>query len=270
MPCNSHTSKPKNVLSRALKNKVDGLTQQKHMMEQFLHNAEVNRSHFGNNHHKFAAQKIIPSTESGKPSDSTRLACINPNGREVTFQAGNCVPRHIASFTENPAESLGLQCLTTAVNCLKKFNLVLRFAQRVTRENTAAVDISEEPMKSFTHAINRFDAHQICQPANHQDSTVHSACAVSAFVEGGELSSKNFGGEAGLFFLEHGCAVLPHGVADVIVFYGNTYHCPLPVHPTQSGSKRKKGKGQGKREEVRVSVTPWLPFWATRSCPPSS
>ena len=141
MPCNSHTSKPKNVLSRALKNKVDGLTQQKHMMEQFLHNAEVNRSHFGNNHHKFAAQKIIPSTESGKPSDSTRLACINPNGREVTFQAGNCVPRHIASFTENPAESLGLQCLTTAVNCLKKFNLVLRFAQRVTRENLSLIHI---------------------------------------------------------------------------------------------------------------------------------
>jgi len=71
-------------------------------------------------------------------------------------------------------------------------------------------------------------------------------------VEGGELSSKNVGGEAGLLFQEYGCVVLPYGARDFIMFCGNSFHCPLPVHPkqpSQPGNKRKRGKD---REEVKV------------------
>jgi len=240
---------------------LSGLTRRKCMMEQFLHNAEVTRSYFGGKHSGYSPQDIVSSTKSGKPSDSTRLAYKNLNYREASFQVGNFIPRHIVSFTNVSVEHVGFLCLTTVINYLKMFNLCLRFTQKVTREDTPAVDISEEPMTSFKHAINRFEAHQTCQPANHQDSTVCAACGVSSFVEGGELSSKNVGGEAGLLFRECGCVVIPYGARDFIMFCGNSFHCPLPVHPkqlSQPGNKRKRRKDTEEVKVKRYSIATFL------------
>lgn len=193
------------------------------------------RSYFGNKYKEYQAKRLLPSTKSGRPSDSTKLEYVNRDGELKTFQAGNFIHRTILGYhkkNKNPVYRPEVRpYLKTVLELLEKFNDKILFTGSVHRlAEDPPVDLNECDESSFRHAVNRFDSRYHFQPAMHQDSIVNSACVASCFVKGGEIHTKDIGASGGQLFIEYGM-ILPYASTDVIIFCGNCFHCPLPVHP---------------------------------------
>jgi hypothetical protein len=194
---------------------------------------------------------IVPWSKKAKMGSKKATGCVklnyeNKKGENVQFQCGNLLYRYIAehSLTEqgNPAQDSIMKICGEAtmqyeyriLELLKIYSSFVRHTKTKHRIEAKPLDISNHEIPDMKHAINRFEAHYEAPGAIHQDSTVEAAAVCTAFVEEGELRSKyTHNAEGGQLFLEWSALVLPYGPRDAIIFCGNSFHAPMPPHPSE-------------------------------------
>lgn len=231
---------------------LSGITNTLQLWKWICSRVDVRVAYFGKSESAYTVLEVHANGKRKGACSSHKLSYINRQGKTKMFQIGNHIFRHIFSYkrkTGNPLRSPEVKPYESAIiQGLKNLNPFLLFTSGVNRKESTPHELDGIGKECFCHAVNRYEYSHPFPGALHQDKVVNSVCCVSAFVEGGILSSANtVNAESGQLFIEYGSLLLPYGLRDCIFFCGNSFHCPIPPNPcTDTISENRKRKQDSK------------------------